>query len=169
MVRVPCLLAEDLFADEWYSVRVDLLPGQGCSLVSFILYKLRDVCSFGTFVPSGSARTTAFHRPRSIRPCLFFARQFRSRPFRYTVSSFFRTSYVAKSFFSSFCRRTLPGARLHRSYPGHGLRTRAPLRECLCVCQVCHSFLSDRRYLILITYLRLESYTTSPEVNHTIL
>lgn len=140
MVRVPCLLAEDLFADEWYSVRVDLLPGQGCSLVSFMLYKLRDVCSFGTFVPSGSTRTTAFHRPRSIRPCLFFARQFRSRPFRYTLSSFFRTSYVAKSIFLEFLpadtsRRSVTPF-LSRSRPSYA---RAPERVCVCVKYAIHS------------------------------
>lgn len=115
------------------SVSSDLSPGQGSSLVSFIHQAVR---CLSVRCAIRHSRTSAFHRPRSIRALVaFFARQFRSRPFRLILSSFFSACYVAKSFFSSFCRRTLPGARLHRRYPGHNLRTSAHV----CVKYAIHS------------------------------
>lgn len=123
LVRRPCLPTSRLVKD----------------LRLYLLYtKLCDVCPLCAIRHS---RPSAFHRPRSIRALVaFFARQFRSRPFRFTLSSFFFACYVAKSFFSSFCRRSVTPA-LSRSRPSY---------QRPCVCQVCHSFLSD---LILITYL----------------
>lgn len=95
-------------------------------------------------------------RPRSIRALVgFFARQFRSRPFRFTLSSFFSACYVAKSFFSSFAGGHFPAL----GYTGAiQVTTFVPAPMCMSSMPFI-SLEPDPNHIPV-------AVTTSPEVNH---